>query len=107
MTVAPSAGGRYSYPMMYWTRTENGWAVNLDGTNAALAFSLPRIELRSSPGGWACVCHLDNGTSRLVPLGGLSSTAAAKRAGIEGSLVAVGTQYEPELRALQQAPADA
>jgi hypothetical protein len=94
--------------MMRWSRTENGWAVNLDGTDAAMTFRLPRIELRSSPHGWACVCHLDNGTSRLVPLGDSASAAAAKRAGIEGSLTAVvGTQYEPELRALLQAPIDA
>jgi hypothetical protein len=94
--------------MMHWVRTEEGWAVNLDGTNAALTFTLPRIELRSSPRGWACVCHLENGTSRLVPLGPSTSAAAAKRAGIEGSLRAVvGTQYEPELRALLQAPAKA
>ena len=94
--------------MMSWNRTENGWAVNLDGTNAALTFALPRIELRPSPHGWACVCHLENGTSRLVPLGNSTSAAAAKRAGIEGTLAAVvGTQYEPELRALLQAPAEA
>jgi hypothetical protein len=93
---------------MHWKRTANGWAVNLDGTNAALTFTLPRIELRSSPHGWACVCHLENGTSRLVPLGHSTSTDAAKRAGIEGSLTAVvGTQYEEELRALLHAPAEA
>jgi hypothetical protein len=87
--------------MMNWDRTENGWAVNLDGTDAALTFTLPRIEVRSSPRGWACVCHLENGTSRLVPLGDSTSAAAAMRAGMEGSLTAVvGTQYEPELRAL-------
>ena len=94
--------------MMYWTRTENGWAVNLDGTNAALTFTLPRIEVRSSPQGWACVCHLENGTSRLVPLGGSNSAAAAKRAGIQGSLTAVvGTPYEPELRVLLQTHTEA
>jgi hypothetical protein len=94
--------------MMYWMRTENGWAVNLDGTNAALTFTLPRIELHSGPHGWACVFHLENGTSRLVPLGNSASAAVAKRAGIEGSLAAVvGTKYEPELRALLQAPAQA
>jgi hypothetical protein len=32
-----------------WCKTEDGWAVNLDGTNAATAFSLPRIELYSGP----------------------------------------------------------
>jgi hypothetical protein len=94
--------------MVQWSLTESGWAVNLDGTNAALTFTLPRIELRSSPRGWSCVCHLENGTSRLVPLGHSTSAAAAKRAGIEGALTAiVGTRYEPELRALLQGPADA
>ena len=86
--------------MIFWSRTDDGWAVNLDGTDAALTFTLPRIEIRSSPRGWACACHLDNGTSRLVPLGYPATTAAAMRAGIEGSLVAVGAQYEPELRSL-------
>jgi hypothetical protein len=94
--------------MMQWSLTESGWAVNLDGSNAALTFTLPRIELRSTPHGWSCVCHLENGTSRLVPLDRSTSAAAAKRAGIEGILTAVaGTRYEPELRALLRAPADA
>ncbi|HVO17752.1 MAG TPA: hypothetical protein VMU15_00755 [Anaeromyxobacter sp.] len=85
---------------IFWTRTEDGWAVNLDGTDAAKTFSLPRIELHASPRGWSCVCHLANGTSRPVPLGHLTTAAAALRAGIEGSLLAVGPQYELELRAL-------
>ncbi len=93
---------------MHWNRTENGWAVNLDGTDAERTFTLPRIELRSSPHGWTCVCHLEDGTSRLVPLGGSTSAAAAKRAGIQGSLTAVvGTPYETELRALLLAPVEA
>ena len=93
--------------MIAWMRTENGWAVNLDGSNAAKAFSLPRIEIHSSPRGWACVCHLGNGTSLLVPLGNLTTAAAAMRAGMEGSLLAVGPQYEPGLRALLETPAGA
>jgi hypothetical protein len=86
--------------MLFWSQTESGWAVNLDGTNAALAFTLPRIEIRSTPRGWACACHLANGTSRLVPVGGLATAMAAMRAGIEGSLDAVGEPYAAELRAL-------
>jgi hypothetical protein len=74
--------------------------VNLDGTNAALEFTLPRIQIRTSQRGWTCACHLGNGTSRLVPLGHPTSAAAAMRAGIEGSLAAVGSQYEQALRTL-------
>lgn len=90
--------------MIFWSQTESGWAVNLDGTNAGLQFTLPRIEIRSSPRGWTCACHLDNGMSRLVPIGAVDTAAAAMRAGIEGSLVAVGAEFEPELRALLEAP---
>jgi len=86
--------------MVFWSQTERGWAVNLDGTNAALAFTLPRIEIRSSPRGWACACHLLDGTSRLVPLGDPATATAAMRAGIEGSLGALGEQYAAELRTL-------
>ncbi len=90
--------------MIFWSQTENGWAVNLDGTNAALQFTLPRIEIRSSPRGWACTCHLGNGTSFLVPLRGAPTVAEAMRVGIEGSLPAVGEEYQRELRALLEAP---
>lgn len=90
--------------MIFWSRTEDGWAVNLDGTNAARSFALPRIELHSSPRGWTCACHLRDGTSRLVPLGQPTSSAEAMRIGIESSLVAVGAEFEPDLRALLTAP---
>jgi hypothetical protein len=89
--------------MLSWSRTEDGWAVNLDGTDAAQQFTLPRIEIHSGPRGWTCACHLGNGTSRLVPLGRPTSSAAAMRAGIEGSLAAVGEHYEPALRGLLDA----
>lgn len=91
--------------MIFWSQTEGGWAVNLDGTNAALQYTLPRIELRSSPRGWACTCHLENGISRLVPLGAPGSASAAMRAGIEGSLSAVSAEYAPDLQALLETPA--
>jgi len=90
--------------MIFWSQTESGWAVNLDGTNAALQFTLPRIEIRSSPRGWSCACHLSNGTSFLVPLHDAPTAAEAMRAGIEGSLPAVGVEYERELLALLEAP---
>ncbi|HET6439253.1 MAG TPA: hypothetical protein VFG59_14385 [Anaeromyxobacter sp.] len=90
--------------MIFWSQTESGWAVNLDGTNAALQFTLPRIEIRSTPRGWACTCHLGNGTSCLVPLRNAPTVAEAMRAGIEGSLPALGEEHQQELRALLEVP---
>ncbi len=86
--------------MISWVQTPHGWAVNLDGTNAADEFTLPRVELHSGPQGWTCVCHRLNGMSRKLPLGSAATTPAAKRAAIMGALLALGAQYEPELRAL-------
>ena len=90
--------------MIFWSRIEDGWAVNLDGTDAASRFALPRVELRSSPRGWVCACRLPDGTSRLVPLGRPTGVAEAMRLAIEGSLGAIGGQYEPDLRALLDTP---
>ncbi len=86
--------------MISWAQTRDGWAVNLDGTNAADEFTLPRVELNSGPQGWTCVCHRQNGTSRQRPLSGAATTPAAKRAAIAEALLALGAQYELELRAL-------
>ena len=84
--------------MTSWVRTPDGWAVNLDGTDAAREFTLPRIELHSGPRGWTCVCHLEGGTSRALPIGAPADAAEAKRAAIESALVALGDRYEPVLR---------
>jgi len=91
--------------MIFWSRTENGWAVNLDGTDAANEFALPRVELRSSSRGWVCACHLPDGTSRLVPLGRPGGVAEAMRLALEGSLGALGGEHAANLRALLDAPA--
>lgn len=91
--------------MIFWSRTADGWAVNLDGTDAATLFSLPRLELRTSQRGWTCACHLADGTSRLVPLGHPAGLAAAMRLAIQGSMGAVGEEHAPHLRALLEAPA--
>lgn len=91
--------------MIFWSRTEQGWAVNLDGTDAARGFALPRVELRSSPRGWVCACHLPDGTSRLVPLGRPPGLAEAMRSALQGSLVAFGGEDEAHVRALIDAPA--
>ena len=90
--------------MIFWSQTEQGWAVNLDGTNAGLQFTLPRIEIRSSPRGWVCTCHLPNGTSRLLPLPNTGTVAGAMRSAIEGNLPFLGVEYEPALRELLGAP---
>ena len=47
--------------MTRWARIADGWAVNLDGTDAALVFSLPRVEVRSGPRGWSSACFLADG----------------------------------------------
>jgi hypothetical protein len=86
--------------MIYWMRTPDGWAVNLDGTNAARDFTLPCIQLHSGPQGWTCVCHLPDGTSRPLRVGPATTAVAAKRAAIKEALVALGARYASELRVL-------
>jgi hypothetical protein len=82
-----------------WCRTLEGWALNLDGTDAAHAFSLPRVELHAGPAGWTCICHRSNGTSVKLPLGIGPSAQAAKRAATE-AMLALGTPYQDRLLAL-------
>ncbi len=90
--------------MIFWSRTSDGWAVNLDGTDAASGFALPRVELHSSPQGWVCACHRPDGTSRVVQLGHPGSVAEAMRLAVEGSLGAFGGEHDADLRALLAAP---
>ena len=73
--------------------------MNLDGTNASAAFSLPRIELHSEPSGWTCVCHRQNGTSVKLPLGSGASAAAAKHTAAE-AMLALGMSHDAQLLAL-------
>lgn len=86
--------------MVGWARTPDGWAVNLDGTDAARQFSLPRLELHAGARGWTCVCHLPDGTSRPVHTGGQATLAGAKRAAVEEALRVLGGTYDRELRSL-------
>ncbi len=86
--------------MTAWARTGDGWAVNLDGTDAASEFALPRIELHSGPHGWTCACHLPDGTTRTLEIGAASTAAGARRAAVEHALAALGAQYEAALRKL-------
>lgn len=48
--------------MTPWFRIPGGWAVNLDGSNAALCFTLPRVEVRSSPAGWTSEAFFADGS---------------------------------------------
>ncbi len=86
--------------MESWSRTPDGWALNLDGTDAAREFTLPRIELHAGPRGWTAVCRLADGGSRTVALGAATTVAAAKRAAVAEALLAFGPSFEPALRAL-------
>jgi len=64
--------------VLSWARISEGWALNLDGTNAALVFSLPRIEVRSSARGWRSECLLADGTRSEVGSAYQGGVAAAK-----------------------------
>jgi hypothetical protein len=86
-----------------WCKTPDGWAVNLDGTDASAEFSLPRIELHSGPCGWTCVCLRQNGTFVKLPLGIGASAEPAKHAAAE-AMLALGTGYDPQLLALLARP---
>jgi hypothetical protein len=65
--------------MTRWSRISDGWAVNLDGTDAALVFSLPRVEVHSSPRGWQSACFFKDGRQSewtLPYAGGVAATMA-------------------------------
>ena len=65
--------------MTRWSRIADGWAVNLDGSDAAHVFSLPRVEVRSSPQGWRSACFFQDGRQSewTIPYaGGAAATMA-------------------------------
>jgi hypothetical protein len=82
--------------MTSWARTIDGWAANLDGSDAATRFSLPRLELHSSARGWECVCLLAQGRSH-QPRGPVGSAPAAKRTLVEEARALLGPEYAPVL----------
>jgi hypothetical protein len=85
--------------MAAWARTADGFAANLDGSDAAAGFSLPRLELRSGAGGWECSCLLADGTS--VRLGGVhGSIATAKAALVERARAVLGGRWAAALAGL-------
>jgi hypothetical protein len=73
-----------------WSRTADGWALNLDGTDAAKAFSLPRLEVRSSAQGWISECLLLDGTRRECGSAYLGGLAAAMAGAVEQAQLLLG-----------------
>ncbi len=86
--------------MLHWTKTGHGWALNLDGSDAAARFVLPRIELRSTARGWSCVCMLRDGNSREVAIPYTASLPGAKRAACELGRATCGFEYRMALEDL-------
>jgi hypothetical protein len=82
-----------------WARIEGGWAANLDASDAASSFSLPRIELHPTPRGWSFACLLANGrrSERLLP-GGPAPTA--RRVAVEHARAVFGDDWRAALDAL-------
>lgn len=78
--------------MIGWARIGDGWAFNLDRTDAAKGFSFPRLEIHCSPLGWRCLCLLLDGTSHQV-CGLVGSTMAAKRAAVGQARGILGPSY--------------
>lgn len=69
--------------MTAWARTAEGWALNVDGTDAARVFSLPRLEVRSTAHGWRSLCLMPDGTVRDRPGGTAGTVSAAKAVALE------------------------
>jgi hypothetical protein len=82
-----------------WARIGSGWAFNLDCTDAAKAFSFPRLEIHPSPRGWSCLCLLRDGTSHQV-CGLAGSMSAAKRAAVGQAQGILGPPHAAVLDAL-------
>jgi hypothetical protein len=83
-----------------WARTTDGWALNIDGSNAADVFSLPRLELRQSSKGWRSLCFLANGTQRERAGGAADSLMAAKADALEQAGPLLGPAHAAALHAL-------
>lgn len=69
--------------MSGWARTTEGWALNLDGSDAGAGFSLPRLEVRSSSRGWQSLWFSQDGSRRERPPGSTDSLVAAQAAALE------------------------
>jgi predicted RecA/RadA family phage recombinase len=90
--------------MRKWARTAEGWAVNLDGSDARTVFTLPRVEVRSSSQGWRLLCLLSDGTQRERAAGSLGSVGAAKAAAIGEAGRMLGPEHASAVAELLEAP---
>jgi hypothetical protein len=85
-----------------WARVPFGWALNLDGSNAALGFSLPRLEIRSTGAGWRSECLTLDG--RRLACGGeyLGGVAAAMATALAQAEQLLGPAHATALRAARR-----
>lgn len=67
-----------------WARTAAGWAKNVDGSDAASTFSLPRLEVLAGAHGWLSRCLLPDGT-RHEHLGRASDSVHVARSAAEAT----------------------
>jgi len=88
-----------------WARTSDGWAVNLDGSDARAVFSLPRVEVRSSPRGWRLLCFFPDGTQSERAGSSLGSDLAAKAAAIGEAGRMLGPEHAGAIAEILAAPA--
>lgn len=77
--------------MSGWARIADGWAVNLDGSDGGIVFSLPRVELHSSSTGWRAVCFLADGGRCEWACGSAHSLGAVKAMAVEQARSFVGS----------------
>lgn len=89
--------------MTAWVKTPDGWALNVDGSDAARVFSLPRLEVRSTAQGWRSLCLMPDGTVRDRPEGSAFSVVAAKAAALEQARRMLGAGQAATLAALLEA----
>jgi len=70
--------------MSGWAKITSGWAMNLDGSDAAAGFSLPRLEVHPTARGFRTVCLRQDGT-RSDRIGRASGTVFEARAEAEAA----------------------
>lgn len=81
--------------MRPWARTGEGWALNLDGSDASGGITYPRLELRASPRGWRCFCLLPDGTVREDPCPPADGLVAAQAGAVDRWVAATGPAAVP------------
>ena len=88
--------------MTAWARVPGGWALNLDGSDAAAVFSLPRLEARASPAGWQSLCLAEDGSRRTHAEGASATVWEAKADALALAGRALGPMHAAALAALRR-----